>query len=860
MMTEQFPSLEWILPSKMKRYDHHLFDEKDAYIPVTRDMVFNLLKAHSNELDSVDFDEILNDFGNGMVSVFDDEEKFQEYLCETVAAHGAIHPHYGILAGRLFTKFQYDRVYTWNGISKFSELVKLLYEYKRPYSNGKDHQPLISKEIYDFFHKKEGFYSGEGAKWRSIDEAVHKGEMFFQKKAFYDYSASQAVRNACIHFIGEGGSKRVAETRASLFMRVSCGIHGGLVRCFNILQTFTLLCRGMLMHASPTLFNSGTMHPQCSSCFLTQIPEDSVDGIYENVSECAKISKGAGGLSVAITKIRANKSYIAGTNGISDGIAPMLKVYNDTARYIDQGGGRRKGAFAMYLEPWHADILDFLSMKRQDTNKDKSAPDLHYGLMMPDLFYERVRTGGDWSLFCPNEAPGLQSCWGEEFEKLYTSYEKPYLNEGTGKMITRVRKTMKAEELFKIICDTQMETGEPYMIAKDTANRCNNQQHTGMIHCSNLCTEIMENTSSDESAVCNLASIPVNMFARRKIKDGGVEFDYEEFGSVVKVAVENLNRIIDLNHYPTKKTEKTNKTHRPIGLGIQGLQNLFWEFGYPFDSEEARILNRHIFEALYYYALDASADEAANDDGSYDSYEGSQLSKGIFHFEMMGLDRTRLSGRFDWDALDQKIRKCGGVRNSLLIAPMPTRSTSRFLNNIECFEAQMSNIIVRKTNTGEYVDINRHLVYDLEKLGIWNEEIRSLIIAGDGSIQNIEKIPLKIKSLYKTVWEIRQQNLITLAAERQPFIDQSQSFSAFIAEPSYEILSKYHMSTWMRKLKTGMYYLHMKPSTQAIKFTLNTPPIQPSNANLKKNGDEKNKSTILRTIKKCDESCDMCGA
>lgn len=817
-----------------------------------REDLFELIQRHLQNLKSADPNVILEYFAIGMVDHFTEEE-FQRYLCETIASLSATHPDYGILAGRLFTVFQYHRVYRYNEIEKYSDLVKLLYNYTRPFTG--EHAPLISKEIYEFFHHPD---AGKERliERRKIEEAIHEQETHFQQTAMYDYSAAQTIRNCCVHFVDESRARFVGETRATLFMRVALGIHS----CRNlelILETFDLLCKGKLMHASPTLFNCGTARPQCSSCFLTEIPDDSIDGIYDSLKECAKISKGAGGLSISVTKIRASTSYIAGTNGESNGIAPMLKVYNDTARYVDQGGGKRKGAFAIYLEPWHADIFDFLALKRQGTNKDKSAPDLHYAIWMPDLFWKRLEEDGDWSLFCPKEAPGLNELWGEAFEKAYELYETPdYKN---GKLVSRVRKTVKAEELYRAIIDCQVETGEPYMTEKDIANRCNNQQHCGMIHGSNLCTEIYQNTSQDESSVCNLISIPVNMYVNEKR-----EFDFDEFGKTIRVAVRNLNKIIDLNHYPTHKTEKTNKKHRPIGMGIQGLQNLFWILGYPFDSKEAKKLNREIFEAYYYYALKSSIDEARVH-GPYFSYDGSKLSNGVYHWKMYGLEEKGLSGRFDWKALDDERRKYG-VRNSYFIAPMPTRSTSLSLNNVECFEAQMSNMIVRKTNTGEYAEINRYLVKELEALGKWNNRVRNLIIKNDGSVKGIDEIPEKLQNLYKTVWEIKQQDLIDLAAERQPFIDQGQSFSAFIADPSYEKLSQYHMACWKRGLKTGMYYLHMKPPSQGIKFTLEEDqemiketiketikdPLNPSNErkDIKKQFIEKN----------CDENCDMCGS
>jgi ribonucleoside-diphosphate reductase alpha chain len=554
-------------------------------------------------------------------------------------------------------------------------------------------------------------------------------------------------------------------------------------------------------HATPTLFNAGTPKPQMSSCFLLQVKDDSIDGIYDTLKNCAKISQSAGGIGISIHNVRATGSYIKGTNGTSNGIIPMLKVYNETARYVDQGGGKRKGSIAVYLEPWHADIYEFLDIRKNHGKEEMRARDLFTALWIPDLFMKRVEAEGDWSLMCPNECPGLSDCHSEEFEKLYTKYEE----EG------RFRRQIKARELWAAIIEAQIETGNPYMLFKDAANSKSNQQNLGTIKSSNLCTEIIEYTSPDEVAVCNLASIALPRFVDEKTG----AFDHNKLFEITYQATVNLNKIIDRNYYPIPEAKKSNLRHRPIGLGVQGLADAFILMRYPFESAEAKKLNAEIFETIYFASLTASKD-IAKVEGAYESYPGSPISKGIFQHDMWGV---KPSDRWEWDILREEIMKYG-VRNSLLLAPMPTASTSQILGNNECFEPYTSNIYTRRVLSGEFVVVNKHLLRDLVKLGIWNEGLKNKIVAANGSIQNIPEIPQNIKELYKTVWEIKQRTIIDMAADRGAFIDQSQSLNLFIQDANFAKMSSAHFYAWKKGLKTGMYYLRTKAAADAIKFTV----------------------------------------
>lgn len=591
-----------------------------------------------------------------------------------------------------------------------------------------------------------------------------------------------------------------------MLMRVSVGLHKDNLE--QVLETYNLLSEKWFTHASPTLFNSGTPRPQLSSCFLLTMTDDSIDGIYETLKTCAMISKTAGGIGLNIHCIRASGSYIAGTNGYSNGIVPMLRVFNNTARYVDQGGNKRPGAFAMYLEPWHADVFEFLDLKKNTGKEEQRARDLFYALWIPDLFMKRVEENGDWSLMCPHECPGLEDTWGEKFEELYTKYER----EG------KARKVVKAQKLWFAILESQTETGTPYMLYKDACNRKSNHQNLGTIKCSNLCTEIVEYSAPDEVAVCNLASIALNMYVKPDRT-----FDFARLHQITQVATRNLNHIIDINYYPVPEARKSNFRHRPIGLGVQGLADAFILMRFPFESEEAKKLNRQIFETIYHAALTASC-ELAKRDGPYETYQGSPVSKGQLQYDMWGVEPTDL---WDWKELKAKIAQYG-VRNSLLVAPMPTASTAQILGNNESIEPYTSNIYTRRVLSGEFQVVNHHLLHDLMELGLWSDVMKNKIIAQGGSIQGIEEIPASIRALYKTVWEISQKTLIDLAADRGAFIDQSQSFNVHIAEPNFGKLTSMHFYAWKKGLKTGMYYLRTRPATNAIQFTVDQQSLKQS--------------------------------
>jgi ribonucleoside-diphosphate reductase alpha chain len=579
------------------------------------------------------------------------------------------------------------------------------------------------------------------------------------------------------------------------------------------IETYDLMSRRFFTHATPTLFNAGTPQPQMSSCFLLTMKDDSIEGIYDTLKRCALISKQAGGIGVAISNIRAKGSYIRGTNGYSNGLVPMLKNFNETARYVDQGGGKRKGSFAMYLEPWHADIFDFLEMRKNHGKEEQRARDLFYALWICDLFMQRVKDNQDWTLFCPNEAydketgKGLMDVWGEEFEKMYLGLEAA----GKGK------KTVKAQQLWFRILEAQMETGTPYMLYKDAANRKSNQQNLGTIHCSNLCTEIIEYTDPNEVAVCNLASIALSRFAGNDAEP----FDFKGLYNVTKVVTRNLNKVIDKNHYPIVEAKHSNMKHRPIGIGVQGFADALMMMKLPFESEEAKRLNEDIFETIYYAACEASCELAAQY-GPYESYEGSPVSQGQLQFDMWG--KTPKSGRWDWSALKQKIAK-DGVRNSLLLAPMPTASTAQILGNNESFEPYTQNLYVRRVLSGEFVTVNRHLLHDLIKRNLWTEEMRSQLIAHNGSVQHLD-IPTELKNLYKTVWEIKQRAVLDMAADRGAYIDQSQSLNIHMVDANQAKLSSMHFYAWQLGLKTGMYYLRTKAAVDAIKFTVDVDQVR----------------------------------
>jgi len=692
---------------------------------------------------------------------------------ETAASLTVRHPDYASLASRIAVSNLHK-----NTIKSFSKTVEALYNYIDPKTNLR--AQLIADDVYEIVQKNALL----------LDSSI-----IYDRDFGYDYFGFKTLeRSYLLKMHGQ-----VAERPQHMLMRVAVGIHKEDVEA--AIQTYNLMSERWFTHATPTLFNAGTPKPQMSSCFLLQVKEDSIDGIYDTLKNCAKISQSAGGIGISIHNVRATGSYIKGTNGTSNGIIPMLKVYNETARYVDQGGGKRKGSIAVYLEPWHADIYEFLDIRKNHGKEEMRARDLFTALWIPDLFMKRVEAEGDWSLMCPNECPGLSDCHSEEFEKLYTKYE----SEG------KFRKQIKARELWAAIIDAQIETGNPYMLFKDAANSKSNQKNLGTIKSSNLCTEIIEYTSADEVAVCNLASIALPRFVDEKTGT----FDHQKLFDITYVATKNLNKIIDRNYYPIPEARKSNMRHRPIGLGVQGLADAFILMRYPFESEEAKKLNAEIFETIYYAALTASKD-LAKIDGPYETFAGSPISQGIFQQDMWNV---KPSSRWEWDVLREEIKKFG-VRNSLMLAPMPTASTSQILGNNECFEPYTSNIYTRRVLSGEFVVVNKHLLRDLVKLGIWNDNLKNKIIAANGSVQNIDEIPANIKEIYKTVWEIKQRTIIDMAADRGAYIDQSQSLNLFIQDANFAKMSSAHFYAWKKGLKTGMYYLRTKAAADAIKFTV----------------------------------------
>jgi ribonucleoside-diphosphate reductase alpha chain len=690
---------------------------------------------------------------------------------ETAASLATKHPDYALLASRIAVSNLHK-----NTVKSFSDTMRNLYNYIDDASGKR--MPLIADDVMQIIEENAEL----------LDSTI-----IYDRDFGFDYFGFKTLEKAYLLRI----NGKIVERPQHMYMRVSIGIHKTDID--SAIKTYNLMSERWFTHATPTLFNAATPKPQMSSCFLLTMKEDSIDGIYDTLKQTAKISQSAGGIGLAIHNIRATGSYIGGTNGTSNGIIPMLRVFNDTARYVDQGGGKRKGAFAIYLEPWHADVFEFLDLRKNHGKEEMRARDLFYALWISDLFMKRVETNGEWSLFCPNEAPGLADCWGDAFEALYEKYEK----EG------KARKTVKAQELWFAILDAQIETGTPYLLYKDAANRKSNQQNLGTIRSSNLCTEIIEYTAPDEVAVCNLASLALPRF----VIDG--KFDHDKLYEVTYEVTHNLNKIIDNNYYPIIEAEKSNRRHRPIGLGVQGLADVFILLRLPFESELAKLLNRDIFETIYFASMTASMD-LAKDQGAYETFQGSPLSKGIFQFDMWNVQPTN---RWDWETLRKNVVE-HGVRNSLLVAPMPTASTSQILGNNECFEPYTSNIYSRRVLSGEFIIVNKHLLKDLVQLGLWNNDMKNRIITANGSIQNIDIIPAHIKELYKTVWEIRQRNLIDMAADRGAYICQSQSLNLFVDTPTTSKLTSMHFYAWKKGLKTGMYYLRTQAATQAVQFTI----------------------------------------
>jgi len=694
-------------------------------------------------------------------------------LAAEVAATNAVnHPDYASLASRIAVSNLHKTTK-----KSFAEVMRELHTYRDPVTD--EPASLVADDVMEIIESNA----------EALDSAI-----IYDRDFSYDYFGFKTLERSYLLKV----DGKVAERPQQMLMRVSVGIHKDDIE--SAINTYNMMSEGWFTHATPTLFNAGTPKPQMSSCFLLTMQEDSISGIYDTLQQCAKISQNAGGIGLAIHDVRATGSYIRGTNGTSNGIVPMLRVFNDTARYVDQGGGKRKGSFAIYIEPWHADVFDFLDLKKNHGKEEQRARDLFYALWVPDLFMKRVESDGDWTLMCPNECPGLTDTWGDEFEALYTKYEA----EGKG------RKTIKAQELWFKVVESQIETGVPYMLYKDAANGKSNQQNLGTIRSSNLCTEIIEYTSKDEVAVCNLASVALPKF----VTENGT-FDHDKLFEVTYQVTRNLNRVIDRNYYPIIEARNSNMRHRPVGLGVQGLADAFILMRHPFDSEEAKQLNKDIFETIYYAACCASKDMAI-EEGAYETFEGSPASKGQLQFDMWGVTP---SDRWEWDILKEEIKK-NGMRNSLLVAPMPTASTAQILGNNECFEPYTSNIYTRRTLSGEFIIVNKHLLRDLTRLGLWNEDMKNQLIAANGSIQSIPNVPENLKLLYRTAWEIPQRAILDMAADRGAFICQSQSLNVFMENASAPKLTSMHFHAWRSGLKTGMYYLRTKAATDAIKFTV----------------------------------------
>ena len=742
--------------------------------------------------------------------------KIDELTAQQCAMMAVQHPDYGTLASYIIISNAHKNI-----PSGFYGAMRALYEYRDSHDK---HSPIISKEVWDFLHEPVSVPGSHYVDGSGPVNVVHEAlEMMIADDRDYliDYFGFKTLERSYLMRV----NGTIVERPQHMWMRVALGIHSGRKDTRSVYETlvyiqntYDAMSQKYMTHATPTLFNAATPRPQLSSCYLIAMENDSIDGIFDTLKDCAKISKHAGGIGLHIHNIRASGSHIRGTNGSSNGIIPMLRVFNNTARYIDQGG-RRNGSFAIYLEPWHPDIEDFLEMKKNHGDEEMKGRDLFYALWVPDLFMERVRGGGGagagadmWSYFCPDECPGLADVYGDDFKALYERYER----EG------RARKQVKARDLWLKILDSQMETGTPYILFKDAVNKKSNQKNIGVIKSSNLCTEIMEYSDENETAVCNLASIALNKFIHEETK----VMDFSELERITALAVDNLNQIIDINYYPTDKTRTSNLRHRPIGIGVQGLADVFMMMDIPFHSEEARVLNREIFETIYYAALKASMTLAARH-GPYDTFAGSPASHGILQFDMWGVDPTAdnypspkyRNKRYHWAELKAQIQK-HGLRNSLLLAPMPTASTSQILGNNECFEPITSNIYTRRTLAGEFIMVNRYLIRELIALGLWNERVKTNIIANQGSVQYIDGLPDALKLKYKTVWEMPMRHIIDMAADRGAFICQSQSMNLWVEEPNYNILTSMLFYAWNKGVKTGVYYLRRKAKHQAQQFTV----------------------------------------
>ena len=731
-------------------------------------------------------------------------QELDELASETAATLTTKHPDFATLAARIAVSNLHKTT-----SKSFSSTMKRLYTYVNPKTG--ENASLLSKEVYGVINK---------------NAALLDSSIIYDRDFSYDYFGFKTLEKSYLLRL----DGKVVERPQHMLMRVAIGIH--MDDMDSVLETYNLLSEKWFTHATPTLFNAGTPKPQLSSCFLLTMKEDSIDGIYDTLKQCAKISQSAGGIGLSIHNVRATGSYIKGTNGVSNGIIPMLRNFDMTARYVDQGGGKRKGSFAIYLEPWHSDIFDFLQLKKNHGKEELRARDLFYAMWIPDLFMKRVESNSDWSLFSPDEAKDLHETYGEEFEKLYEKFEK----EG------KARKTVKAQDLWFEILEAQIETGNPYILYKDACNIKSNQKNLGTIKSSNLCTEIVEYTSPDEVAVCNLASIALNKFVK-----GDMTYDHKKLYEITKVITRNLNKVIDVNYYPVEEARNSNMRHRPIGIGVQGLADTFILMRHAFDSPEAKKLNEEIFETIYFGAMEASM-EIAKEEGTYKTYEGSPVSKGIFQFDMWGIAPS--SKRWDWTKLKREVKK-HGVRNSLLLAPMPTASTSQILGNNECFEPYTSNIYTRRVLSGEFIVVNKHLLKDLIKLNLWNESMKDRLMEANGSIQGIKEIPDDIKLLYRTVWEVSQKSIIDMAADRGAYICQSQSMNIHMQDANFGKLTSMHFHAWKKGLKTGLYYLRTKAAADAIKFTI---------VKDEKSQTMEDKQAAVQCSIDNQDDCEMCGS
>ena len=731
-------------------------------------------------------------------------QELDELASETAATLTTKHPDFATLAARIAVSNLHKTT-----SKSFSSTMKRLYTYVNPKTG--ENASLLSKEVYGVINK---------------NAALLDSSIIYDRDFSYDYFGFKTLEKSYLLRL----DGKVVERPQHMLMRVAIGIH--MDDMDSVLETYNLLSEKWFTHATPTLFNAGTPKPQLSSCFLLTMKEDSIDGIYDTLKQCAKISQSAGGIGLSIHNVRATGAYIKGTNGVSNGIIPMLRNFDMTARYVDQGGGKRKGSFAIYLEPWHSDIFEFLQLKKNHGKEELRARDLFYAMWIPDLFMKRVESNSDWSLFSPDEAKDLHETYGEEFEKLYEKFEK----EG------KARKTVKAQDLWFEILEAQIETGNPYILYKDACNIKSNQKNLGTIKSSNLCTEIVEYTSPDEVAVCNLASIALNKF----VKDD-MTYDHKKLYEITKVITRNLNKVIDVNYYPVEEARNSNMRHRPIGIGVQGLADTFILMRHAFDSPEAKKLNEEIFETIYFGAMEASM-EIAKEEGTYKTYEGSPVSKGIFQFDMWGIAPS--SKRWDWTKLKREVKK-HGVRNSLLLAPMPTASTSQILGNNECFEPYTSNIYTRRVLSGEFIVVNKHLLKDLIKLNLWNESMKDRLMEANGSIQGIKEIPDDIKLLYRTVWEVSQKSIIDMAADRGAYICQSQSMNIHMQDANFGKLTSMHFHAWKKGLKTGLYYLRTKAAADAIKFTI---------VKDEKSQTMEDKQAAVQCSIDNQDDCEMCGS